>query len=95
MTPSANQLKESMTPYGIWAKNQLYQVNFGQKSHDPVAKPIEKSHDPVVKPTKKSHDPVVKPTEKSHDPVVKPGEKSHDPVCHPPDPVSRLILGTP
>ena len=32
-------------------------MNFGQKSHDPVTKPVEKSHDPVVKLTGKSHDP--------------------------------------
>ena len=47
-----------MTPYEIQAKNQLYQVNFGQKSHDPVTKPVEKNHDPVEKPAKKIRDPM-------------------------------------
>ena len=73
-----------MTLYEIRAKNQLYQVSFGQKSHDPVVKLGEKSHDPIETPA-----------EKSHDPIVKLGEKSHDPVCVPPDPVFRLILCTP
>ena len=64
-----------MTPYEIRAKNQLYQVNFDQKSHDPVTKPIKKSLDPVEKLTKKSPDPMAKPVEKSHDTVEKPGKK--------------------
>ena len=75
MTPSENQPKIVMILYEIWAKNQLYQVNFGQKSHDPVTKPVEKSHEPVVKPVKRSHDPVVKLVEKSHEPIVNLSEK--------------------
>ena len=84
MTRWENRPKKIMTPFEIHSKNPLYQVNFGQKSLDPVTKPVEKRHEPVVKQT-----------EKSHDPVVKPVEKSHDPVGVPSGPVFRLILGTP
>ena len=79
MTPSENQLKKLMTSMKSGGKNQLYQVNFGQKSHDRVTKPIEKSDDPVVKLTEKSHDSVI----------------SHDTLRVPPDPVFRFIVGAP
>ena len=42
MNPTENRPKKVRTPYEIREKNQVYQVNFGQKSLDPVTKLVEK-----------------------------------------------------
>ena len=81
MTSLENLQNKVMTPCKMRAKNLLYQVNFGQKSHDPVTKPVEKSQDPFVKLSKKV---MMTPSEnrpkKSHDPVGKSAKQSPDPV---------------
>ena len=50
---------------------------------------------PSQKRSKKSHDPVVKPTEKSHNPSENRPKKFMTSYASYPDPVFRLISGTP